>query len=81
MRVSFLDESSNKYIPSLRPFKGSTENLTGLVKGRLEVVGISSELPQGWVCECLCGNYCFRKAKALKNPDNLNDSCKGCKDK
>ena len=68
-----------KFRPATREFDGSVENLKGWYKGMLEVVGLSMDIQGAWVCECLCGNYCFRKAKALKNPDNLNDSCKGCK--
>lgn len=68
-----------KFRPATREFDGSVESLVGKYKGMLEVVGLSRDIQSAWVCECLCGNYCFRKAKALKNPDNLNDSCKGCK--
>lgn len=68
-----------KFRPPTREFDGNTENFRGRYKGALEVVGLSRDIQGAWVCECLCGNYCFRKAKALKNPDNLNDSCKACK--
>lgn len=71
--------SESKTMFPLRRFDGKTENLTGRYKGRLEVFGLSRELQGAWVCECACGTFCLRRAKAINNPENIMDSCQGCR--
>ena len=83
----------NLYLGLLSPYSDSmqfrafdrssnpADDLTGRIKGRLEVLGLSTIKSRFWVVECSCGNREYRKAKALKNPLNVNDRCKACKEK
>lgn len=54
------------------------DNLTGVKFGRLTVFNY---LGRGkWQCRCVCGNYCSRKSKAVKNPKNDHDACEECRE-
>jgi hypothetical protein len=44
------------------------EDLTGFKLGRLTVVGFFSIKKNRWACRCVCGRYCVRLARAIKNP-------------
>ena len=60
-------------------------NLTGLVVGRLTVIGLA-DLPErnkkrnaAWVVRCVCGAYEMRTARALRNPEYVpTASCSHC---
>lgn len=53
------------------------DQLTGMVRGRLTVVG-KSVIKKFWVCRCSCGKFTLRSAKAIKNPRNDKDGCREC---
>lgn len=55
-------------------------DLTGKVYGRLRVIGLG--IKQGkqavWVCRCICGHYCHKKARILRQPDQSRLMCQRC---
>lgn len=55
----------------------SYEDLTGLKKGRVTVMGLSADVPKRWVVRCACGAYEFRTARKLKR-ENDEDMCAFC---
>jgi hypothetical protein len=69
--------------PLARVTRGGID-LTGLRVGRLHVIGLlqrdNNRQPGVWVCRCTCGDYCGRKAKALRNPDAKPETmmCQRC---
>jgi hypothetical protein len=55
-------------------------DLTGLVKGRLTVIGMvegGNTAGARWMVRCVCGRYETRRTKALR-PTNQNDRCTEC---
>ncbi|WP_207285199.1 hypothetical protein [Pseudomonas sp. FW300-N2A2] len=52
-------------------------NLTGMVVGRLKVVGLSTK-NRRWVCRCSCGRYVLRKALALTSGTTAGAPCDQC---
>lgn len=56
-------------------------DLTGLVKGRLTVVGRCGRHKKKnsaqWLVRCTCGRYETRTTRALR-PDRSNDRCQDC---
>jgi hypothetical protein len=62
-----------------RPLPKGVINLTGLVVGRLTVIGLSKESKGCWVVRCACGIFTLRRAKALKNARNHWDRCEECR--
>ena len=54
-------------------------DLTGVRVGRFIVIGVSKDFKGGWVVRCDCGMYSTRKAKAIKNPENVQDRCEHCR--
>lgn len=73
--------------PPIRPIPEhslhSCQDLPGKKVGRFTVIGLAEEFnPKKnarWVVRCSCGRYEFRKAKALRNPSNIDDCCSECK--
>lgn len=62
----------------------SFSDLTGVKFGRFQVIGIadttaSSHGAMLWVCRCACGDYELRRAKAIRNPQNIDDCCVMCR--
>lgn len=76
--------------PKLRPVNRGHFDLTGLVVGRLTVLGLSAEVKSGrqrsngkgarWAVRCSCGAYEHRTAKALKaaQADEKRALCTHC---
>lgn len=58
---------------------GPTLDLTGVQFGDYTVIGSALSGNGRWVCECKCGRYEFRKAKAITNPANSDDKCMDCR--
>lgn len=54
-------------------------DLTGFNYARFSVIGRYAH-GKGWVVRCVCGTYCVRRAKAIKNPDNKQDRCEECRE-
>jgi hypothetical protein len=52
-------------------------NLSGMVIGRLKVVGLSTK-KRRWVCRCSCGRYVLRKALALTSGSAASAPCDQC---
>lgn len=66
--------------PPIRPWAETTgSDLTGAKFGRFTVVGYSAEKSGRWVVRCQCGNYEFRRAKAITNANNDRDMCLDCR--
>lgn len=68
--------------PSRFPRTRDFQNLIGIRKGRLRVVGL---LPGGggkWLVKCACGVYTYRKSAAIKkvftDPAAHHDACRQC---
>jgi len=59
--------------------RSSGEDLTGRRCGRMVVAGFSSEIPARWIMRCDCGDYEPRTAKAIKNPNNVEEGCAKCR--
>jgi hypothetical protein len=55
----------------------SFTDLTGMVVGRLKVVGLSVK-NRRWVCRCSCGRYVLRKALALTTGTAGGAPCDQC---
>ena len=55
------------------------EDLTGMRRGRLLVIGLSDEFPGRWVVRCDCGRYSMRRKKAITNSGNEQDRCEHCR--
>ena len=53
-------------------------DLTGVKYARFTVVGPYRH-GRGWVVRCVCGTYCVRKAKSIKNIQNGQDRCEECR--
>ena len=57
--------------------------LIGATVGRFTVIGILKEHGRKgrarWVVRCQCGDYEFRSAKAITNPENGGDRCMDCR--
>jgi hypothetical protein len=57
-------------------------DLRGHKYARLTVIGLAKEQNQKkssrWVVRCACGKYEFRKARAIRNPENARDCCTQC---
>ena len=53
------------------------KDLSGVKFGRLDVVGISSEVKARWVCRCICGMYVLRTSSAIKSAA-LDACCSQC---
>lgn len=52
-------------------------DITGQIKDKLTVVGY---LGGGkWAVECECGNFEYRKIKALRNAENRDEKCYQCR--
>jgi hypothetical protein len=74
----------------LRPAveRGSGDDLTGRILGRLTVVGLSARRStkkraagqrDRWVCRCVCGRYCERRAKVIMDEAQADRSqCDEC---
>lgn len=66
------------------PNSSTFTNLTGKVKSRLTVIGLSASFRgQGgkglrWVVKCSCGRYEIRTTKTI-NKTNVFDACLECK--
>ena len=89
-----IQEDSTHYrsengAPKLRPVNRGDIDLTGLVVGRLTVLGLSAEVKSGnqraskgarWAVKCSCGTYEHRTAKALKaaQADEKRALCTHC---
>lgn len=47
------------------------KDFTGMKFGFLTVLGLmdkkSDNTPASWVCRCVCGSFCTRRAKSIKN--------------
>lgn len=54
-------------------------NLTGFRVGRLSVIGVARDFKGKWVVRCDCGIYSTRRAKSIKNPENVQDRCEHCR--
>lgn len=54
-------------------------DLRGKKFGRFTVVGIARDIRRQWVVRCACGTYSTRSAKAIKNPENVQDRCEHCR--
>ena len=52
-------------------------DLTGLVQGRITVLGLS-EKRRMWACRCSCGVYVLRSSKSLKKNKTHPDMCNQC---
>lgn len=65
-----------------RPRPGGPD-FTGIRFGRFRVLGLLSisnpKKPAAWVVRCACGMYETRKAKAIRNPKNVDDCCRACR--
>lgn len=62
---------------------GGVDGLVGYKFGTLTVMGLSIEhhtkgQPAKWVVRCICGNFEIRRARAIRNPENVNDRCQEC---
>jgi len=53
-------------------------DLTDFSYARLIVVGRYAH-GSGWVARCVCGTYCVRQAKSIKNKKNTQDRCEECR--
>jgi len=56
------------------------EDLTGVKRGRLTVVGYSRNNKGRWVVRCDCGIYTLRRHKSIKNEQNDVDRCEACRE-
>lgn len=54
-------------------------DLTGFRVGRLSVIGAARDFKGRWVVRCDCGKYSTRRAKSIKNPENVQDRCEHCR--
>lgn len=61
-----------------RKDKTCNEDLSDVQFGTFTVLGLSDHEKGKWVVQCKCGNREFRKAKSIKNPNNLNAVCEAC---
>ncbi|MGY6352811.1 hypothetical protein ACXITX_22815 [Vibrio parahaemolyticus] len=69
-----------KIEPGIPKYVASTfQDLTGRKRGRLTVVGLLKGSLKVWVCRCDCGRYTARRAKAIKNENNIQDRCDECR--
>jgi hypothetical protein len=57
----------------------NAENLIGIKRGQLIVLGMSKDKNGRWVMRCTCGRYTLRTRKAILNEDNQNDCCELCR--
>lgn len=60
-----------------RPVKDGVD-LTGVVFGYLTVVGLSSDRNGRWVCRCVCGQYCYRRARSMRSATDSPPACPKC---
>ena len=65
-------------VKTLHQTIGLKINHTGASFGWLTVIGLSATAKARWVCRCVCGRYCLRKARSIGNPDNIYDRCQHC---
>jgi hypothetical protein len=69
--------------PQMKAPKGNELDLRGQRFGRFLVVGLSTFSNQNkaaaWVVRCSCGKFECRKAKAIRNPANVDDCCRACR--
>lgn len=73
--------------PPLRKVPWGSQNVDNLIGkriGRLVVIGLAQHKkttgkPQRWVVRCDCGDYEYRSARAIRNPDNHGDRCLKCR--
>jgi hypothetical protein len=67
------------------PIEETPSPLDGLVFAKFTVIGkLLSEYSHpnrgaSYVVRCQCGSYEIRKAKAIRNPANVNDCCAECR--
>lgn len=54
-------------------------DLTGRRVGRFSVIGAARDFKGRWVVRCDCGTYSTRRAKSIKNPENVQDRCEHCR--
>lgn len=71
--------------PETKPVpKNAPEDLIGRSFGRLKVVGYLGSTGKlgakgAWLVRCTCGKYEYRRANAIKNPNNTADTCIECR--
>lgn len=63
----------------------NSENLLGVCFGRFVVVGYLGrgecrDSPAKWLVRCACGRWEARRARAIRNPENIKDACVVCRD-
>lgn len=61
----------------MRDSLGFTD-LTGMVVGRLKVVGLAEGKPGRWVCKCACGTYTVRKGRSIREGTVASSPCDQC---
>lgn len=67
---------------AMRPVQPGMENLTGMRRGSLRVLGLAKGKAKSaalWVVRCDCGIYTTRRGAAIKNEKNDQDRCEQCR--
>lgn len=66
--------------PPTKPAPHGAPDLTGIIFGRMRVIGYYGSNQKGglWLSRCTCGAYETRRAKAIRNPVNTDDCCAKC---
>lgn len=75
--ISFeIVDTTRQPLPT-RPFKGTSEDLTGRVTGSMTVIGLSATKKGRWVTRCECGAFNLFTARAL-TATVFRGHCCGC---
>ena len=70
--------------PEMQPTPRCVQDLTGIVKGRVVVIGYShsrkrkNDIVHLWVCKCKCGNYLLLKGKTIRKQTEGETACQEC---
>lgn len=71
------DEQDHPY--PLKRVPRDCNDITGMRRGRLVCLGLSSEVNGRWACRCDCGKYVLRTYRAITNEGNWCDRCEQCR--
>lgn len=75
----YEDHITTDIRPAIRKLQKGCLDLTGVRFGRFVVIGLSKDINNRWIVRCDCGNYEFRTAKSIRNPNNSLDRCVICR--
>jgi hypothetical protein len=74
--LDYLDDPT-----PMRPVPPNKQDFTGVVVGRITVLGLSTiERRDGdprWLCKCKCGRFALRRSKAIRK-GTMPDRCGWC---